>query len=80
MIEPGLAEMMIAQIGERFRAAAAQGSKPALVCAAPIRSPLRRLLRLALPDLPIVSYPELSVASVAVNALGMIDDVRDLVS
>ena len=42
--------------------------------------PLRRMLRMSVPALPILSYTELSVGSVAVNALGMINDVRDLVS
>ena len=55
------------------------GGKPVLVCVAPIRTPLRRLLRLAVPALPILSYPELSVGSATVNALGMIEDVRDAV-
>jgi flagellar biosynthesis protein FlhA len=41
--------------------------------------PLRRLLRLAVPALPILSYSELSVGTATVNALGMIDDVRNLV-
>jgi hypothetical protein len=31
------------------------------------------------PVLPVLSYTELSTGSVAINAIGMIDDVRDLV-
>ena len=79
VVDPGLAEAFVTQLGERYRAEGARGGKPVLVCAAQIRMPLRRLVRLAVPDLPIVSYPELSLASVTVNALGMIDVVRDLV-
>jgi flagellar biosynthesis protein FlhA len=80
VIEPGLAEAMISRISELYRSEATRGHKPVLVCAAPIRTPLRRLIRLAVPDLPVLSYPELSVASVSVNAVGVIEDVRDLVS
>jgi flagellar biosynthesis protein FlhA len=80
VVDPGLAEAVINQLGEQYRAEAARGLKPVLVCAGPIRMPLRRLVRLAVPDLPIVAYTELSVATVGVTALGVINDVRDLVS
>jgi flagellar biosynthesis protein FlhA len=80
VIEPDLAEAMIARISELYRAESARGHKPVLVCAAPVRMPLRRLIRLSVPDLPVMSYPELSLASVSINAVGVIDDVRDLVS
>ena len=51
----------------------------ALVCAAGIRLPLRRLVQLSVPGLPVLSYTELSASSVTVNALGMIDVVSNLV-
>src|SRR4051794_16273589 len=78
-VDPGLAEALIGQLSERFGGESAQGAQPVLVCAAQIRMPLRRLLRLALPGLPILSYSELSVGTATVNALGMINDVRNLV-
>ena len=78
-IEPALAEMLINQLAERFHTEGAQGNQPVLVCAGQIRMPLRRLLRLAVPALPILSYSELAVGTASVNALGMIDDVRNLV-
>jgi flagellar biosynthesis protein FlhA len=76
VIDPNTAEQLIGSLGERFRVEAAHGHKPVLVVAAQIRMPLRRMLRLALPSLPVLSYPELSNGSVAVNTLGMIDDFR----
>ena len=79
VIDPGTAEALINEIAQQFGAQSAQGAKPVLVCAAQIRMPLRRLLRLSVPNLPVLSYPELSVGSVNVNALGVIDDVRNLV-
>jgi flagellar biosynthesis protein FlhA len=78
VIEPGLAERLVNQVVERFGAEAARGAKPVLVCVAQIRTPLRRLVRLAVPSLPILSYPELSCGSATVHALGMIVDGRDL--
>jgi flagellar biosynthesis protein FlhA len=79
VIEPGLAEALITETVRRFAEESAAGNKPVLVCAAQIRMPLRRLLRLSVPALPILSYPELAAGSVTVNSLGVIDDVRNLV-
>jgi flagellar biosynthesis protein FlhA len=75
----GVAEHLVAQIGERYRAATAAGNAPVLVCAAQIRGPLHRLIRLSVPDLAVLSYPELTGVPVAVNAMGVVDDVRDAV-
>ncbi len=79
VLHPGMAEALVASIAERYRVESAKGHKPVLVCAAQIRLPLRRLVRLSVPQLPVLSYTELSSGSVAINAIGMIDDVRDSV-
>jgi flagellar biosynthesis protein FlhA len=80
LLDPGLAESLINSVTEQYNTETARGHKPVLVCAAQIRLPLRRLVRLSVPALPVLSYTELSAGSVAVNAIGMIDDVRNLVS
>jgi flagellar biosynthesis protein FlhA len=79
ILPPGLAESLVASLADRYRLESAKGHKPVLVCAAQIRLPLRRLVKLSVPVLPVLSYTELSTGSVAINAIGMIDDVRDLV-
>jgi flagellar biosynthesis protein FlhA len=79
VLDPSMAEMLISSLAERYNTETARGHKPVLVCAAQIRLPLRRLVRLSVPALPVLSYTELAAGSVAVNALGMIDDVRNLV-
>jgi flagellar biosynthesis protein FlhA len=79
VLEPGMAEALIATISERYRDDTARGHKPVLVCAAQVRMPLRRLVRLSVPALPVLSYTELASGSVAINAIGMIDDVRSSV-
>ena len=76
VVDGGTAEALIAQVGEKHQAESARGGKPVLVVAGPIRMPLRRMLRLAVPMVPVISYAELSVASVSVTALGVIEDVR----
>jgi flagellar biosynthesis protein FlhA len=79
VLDPSLAEAVVTSVSERYREESARGHKPAIVAAAQIRMPLRRLLRLSVPQLPVLSYPELSVSSVSINAIGMIDDVRNSV-
>ena len=79
VIEAGLTEALMTGIADQYTTHTAHGHKPVLVCAAQLRMPLRRLLRLSLPALPVLSYAELAVSPVSVNALGVIDDVRNLV-
>jgi flagellar biosynthesis protein FlhA len=79
VLEPGLAESLINSMTTQYSTETARGHKPVLVCAAQIRLPLRRLVKLSVPGLPVLSYTELSAGSVAVNAIGMIDDLRNLV-
>ncbi len=80
VLDPGLVEAVVTSISEQYREDTARGHKPVVVAAAQLRMPLRRLLRLSVPTLPVLSYPELSVSSVNINAIGMIDDVRNPVS
>jgi flagellar biosynthesis protein FlhA len=79
LLPPGAAEAFVNNVADRFRTESAKGNKPVLVCAAPIRSPLRRLIRLSAPELPVLSYNELAAGAVAVNAIGVVDDVLDAV-
>jgi len=79
VLDAALAEMLIANVGSQYRDATAAGHTPALVCAAGIRLPLRRLVQLSVPGLPVLSYTELAASSVTVNAIGMIDVAHNLV-
>src|SRR3954452_21151882 len=56
VVDPRLAENVINQISERYQAETERGGKPVLVCAAQIRMPLRRMLRMSVPGLPVLSY------------------------
>jgi flagellar biosynthesis protein FlhA len=79
LLPPGMAEAVVATVVERHRSAVAAGHSPVLVCAAQIRGPLRRLIGLSVPGLPVLSFPEIAAGSVAVNAIGVVDDVLDAV-
>ena len=79
LLPPGMAEAVVTVIADRYRSATAAGHKPVLICAAQIRGPLRRLIAMSVPGLPVLSFPELAAGTVAVNAIGVVDDVLDAV-
>jgi flagellar biosynthesis protein FlhA len=79
VLDASLAEMLIASVSSQYRDATAAGTSPVLVCAAGIRLPLRRLVQLSVPQLPVLSYTELAASTVTVNAIGMIDVAHNLV-
>jgi flagellar biosynthesis protein FlhA len=79
VLDASIAEMLITSVSAQFRDATAQGSSPVLVCAAGVRMPLRRLVQLSVPGLPVISYTELAASSVTVNAIGMVDVAHHLV-
>ena len=55
------------------------GHSPVLVCAAPLRAPLSRLLRTSAPRLPVLSYAEID-PSLRIETLGVIAHADALVA
>ena len=58
-LDPEIAERLLAQVSATARAAEQQGRQPVLVCAAPIRPALRRLVRNVHSGLAVLSYLEI---------------------
>jgi flagellar biosynthesis protein FlhA len=58
-LAPDKAEALTLAVAHRAREAEREGEMPVLVCAAPLRSALRKLVRTAAPRLPVLSYAEL---------------------
>jgi flagellar biosynthesis protein FlhA len=53
------AEALTLAVAQRAREAEKEGEMPVLVCAAPLRPAMRKLVRTAAPRLPVLSYAEL---------------------
>ncbi len=70
---------MVTDVQRQYQALTDEGRKPVLVCPAGLRLPLRRLIRIAVPELPILSYVELSGTNAQIESAGVITDVRDTV-
>jgi flagellar biosynthesis protein FlhA len=58
-LAPDKAEAFTLAVAHRAREAEREGELPVLVCAAPLRQAIRKLVRTANPRLPILSYAEL---------------------
>jgi flagellar biosynthesis protein FlhA len=70
-LDPMRMEALVAGIGDAVRSAEAAGHRPAVVCSAQLRPAVRRLLVGGRPDLPVLSYTELS-RSLTVEPVGVI--------
>ncbi len=57
-LDPRRAEVVVEQVDAALRQAEDLGWSPVLVCAPVLRAPLRRLVGLAVPRLPVLSYSE----------------------
>ena len=58
-VDPEIAERLLTEVGRSATAAEQQGRQAVLVCAAPIRPALRRLVRNVSPGLAVLSYLEI---------------------
>jgi flagellar biosynthesis protein FlhA len=72
VIDPNRAEGLIGDAARVAESAEAQGLVPVLVCSPQLRLPLRRLLRVAVPRLPVLSYTEISGSSAQIESIGVV--------
>ena len=70
-IDPSQAERLALEAASRAEQAEQTGAAPVLLCSAPLRPAVRRLIRAAAPRLPVLSYAELGT-QLQVETLGVI--------
>jgi len=70
-IDPSQAERLALEAASRADQAEQGGAAPVLLCSAPLRPAVRRLIRAAAPRLPVLSYAELGT-QLQVETLGVI--------
>ena len=58
-LEPEQAERLAIDVSRRAEEAEQLGRQPVMVCGAQLRPAVRRLVRMAAPRLPVLSYAEL---------------------
>ncbi len=59
-LPPERAEALTLAVAQRSREAEQEGDSPVLVCAAPLRPALHKLVKTAVPRMPVLSYAELA--------------------
>jgi flagellar biosynthesis protein FlhA len=66
------AEAMVAELTGLLEAAEQIGATPVLVCSPQLRTPLYRLVRVALPRLPVLSYTEIAGCALRIETMGVV--------
>ena len=78
-MDPGRAGHLVHELSELSRHAENDGKTPALLVAAPLRLPLRRLLRGTLPHLPVLSFAE-TAGVPSIETIGQVSRGHELVA
>jgi flagellar biosynthesis protein FlhA len=73
---PDVVESLMASVTRGYQRVLDQGIRPVLVCAPQIRLPLRRLLASSVPELPVMSYSEVSSNAPVIDTVGVINNER----
>ncbi len=71
VLEPSVAQRLLARLGEWGERCTAQHVPPVLLCSAPVRPHVRRLVERALPSLAVIAPAEIA-ATVRVRSLGVV--------
>ncbi|GAA1647947.1 flagellar biosynthesis protein FlhA [Georgenia ruanii] len=71
-LAPDRVEALLAAVRGQVEAAEAGGKQVVLVCAPAIRPALRRLVALAVPRLPVLSYSEVSGTMMTIDTVGVV--------
>jgi flagellar biosynthesis protein FlhA len=73
---PDVVEALVTDTARQYQLLLERGIRPVLVCAPQIRLPLRRLIASTAPDLPVLSYSEVSSNAAIVDTVGVISNAR----
>ena len=78
-LDPHRAQALVSSVGEQQRDAENRGLTPVLACAPGLRAPLRRLVVLGAPTLPVLSYSEIGACSSPIEGVGTVN-VQDAIA
>jgi flagellar biosynthesis protein FlhA len=72
VLDTARAEALVATASRLADEVEEQGLTPVLVCSPQLRLPLRRLLRVAAPRLPVLSYAEITGSATRIESMGVV--------
>jgi flagellar biosynthesis protein FlhA len=70
--DPARVEAMVGELARLVQSSEQVGANPVLICSPQLRSALRRLLQVALPRLPVLSYTEITGCALRIETLGVV--------
>ncbi|MFP5358986.1 MAG: flagellar biosynthesis protein FlhA [Actinomycetes bacterium] len=79
-VDPDSLERLMVAARARVDEAERAGLEVVVACAPALRAPLRRTLAMAVPQVPVLSYSEVTCAGVQVETMGVMNDASALAS
>ncbi|WP_432830424.1 flagellar biosynthesis protein FlhA [Dactylosporangium sp. CA-092794] len=73
LIDTGRAESILADLTRLTEQGEERGVSPVLVCSPQLRAALRRLVQMALPRLPVLSYSEITGSTLRIETVGVVN-------
>jgi flagellar biosynthesis protein FlhA len=80
LIDTSRAEGIVAELNQLAEAAEQRGLNPVVVCSPQLRLALRRLLQMAIPRLPVLSYSEIAQCALRVETVGVVNGAYSIVA
>jgi flagellar biosynthesis protein FlhA len=78
LVDPHRAETLIGDLSRLLEAAEQQGTTPVVVVSPQLRMPLRRLVSVAVPRLPILSYAEIAKCTFRIETVGVVSGAHSI--
>jgi flagellar biosynthesis protein FlhA len=72
LVDTARAETMLEELNQLAEASEQRGGNPVVVCSPQLRMALRRLLQMAVPRLPVLSYSEIAQCALRVETVGVV--------
>ena len=78
LVDPIRAESLISDLSRILETAEQQGTTPVVVVSPQLRMPLRRLVSVAVPRLPILSYAEIAKCTFRIETVGVVSGAHSI--
>jgi flagellar biosynthesis protein FlhA len=78
LVDTARAESIMEELNRLVEAAEQRGASPVVVCSPQLRLALRRLLQMAAPRLPVLSYAEIAQCALRVETVGVVNSAYSI--
>jgi flagellar biosynthesis protein FlhA len=78
LVDPHRAEALLGDLGRLLETAEQQGTSPVVVVSPQLRMPLRRLVSVAVPRLPVLSYAEIAKCTFRIETVGVVSGAHSI--